>query len=156
MKCPYCDSRTTKVIDTRDTEEKIRRRRECSECGKRFTTYETFETINTMVVKKDGSEELFREEKLKKGIKKATKNTPITPKEIKIIVQEVKKQIKNRETIQAQKIGELVKKELKKTNKLAYIRFASVYDSFDDIEDLENELKKIKSRNLTTTDHTTR
>jgi transcriptional repressor NrdR len=144
MKCPFCDSQKTKVIDTRDTEEKVRRRRECSECEKRFTTYETVETINTMVVKKDGSEELFREGKLKKGIKKATKNTPITPKEIKTIVEEVKNQIKNRETIKAEKIGELVKEQLRNTNKLAYIRFASVYDSFNNIEELEQELDNIK------------
>lgn len=145
MKCPFCESKTTKVIDTRDTAEKVRRRRECNNCEKRFTTYETIETIDTIVLKKDGSEEIFREEKLKKGIKKATKNTSIEIKEIKSIVEEVKKQIKNKEQVKAEKIGEIVKEQLKQTNKLAYIRFASVYDSFNNIDDLENELKQLKN-----------
>lgn len=147
MKCPYCNVDNTDVIETRDNEDLsvTRRRRTCSKCEKRFTTYERVETVPLTVVKKDERRETFDREKLKRGIWRASGKTKITADQIDQIVDEVERELIGGDTteVASKKIGELVAKRLKKLDKLAYIRFASVFKQFVDIEDLEKELKKI-------------
>ncbi len=146
MKCIYCGHEKTKVVDTRDTAEKTRRRRECKECGRRFTTYETAETFDIQVEKKDGETEEFKESKIREGIEKAVKNTPVTEDEIEKIVEEVKEGIRGRKTVTADDIGELVKEALVERNEVAYIRFASVYESYEDIESFQEEVEQLKEK----------
>jgi len=146
MRCIYCGHEKTKVVDTRDTAEKTRRRRECKECGRRFTTYETAETFDIRVEKKDGETEEFREEKIREGIEKAVKNTPVTEDGIEEIVEEVKEGIRGKRTVEADKIGELVKEALLERNEVAYIRFASVYESYEDIESFQEEVEQLKGK----------
>jgi len=146
MKCIYCGHEKTKVVDTRDTAEKTRRRRECKECGRRFTTYETAETFDIQVEKKDGETEEFREEKIREGIEKAVKNTPVTEDGIEEIVEEVKEGIRGKRTVEADKIGELVKEALLERNEVAYIRFASVYESYENIESFQEEVEQLKGK----------
>ncbi len=144
MKCVYCGHGNSKVIDTRDTSEKIRRRRECKDCGRRFTTYETAESLDIMVTKRDGKDEKFKEEKVRKGIENAAKNTEVTDEEIEEIVEEVKEGIRGEKEVEAKEIGSLVLEALKKRNEVAYIRFASVYESFEDVESFQEEVEQLK------------
>ncbi len=145
MRCVYCNNET-KVLDKRDNEEYTRRRRECMNCGKRFTTYEKAE-LNLIVVKKDGSKESFYREKLRAGMTKACKNRPVDEKSIDKAVGEIEARlISMGPEITTKKIGELVMKKLLKLDKVAYIRFASVYRSFDDIVAFEKEVKMLKTR----------
>lgn len=146
MKCIYCGHEKTKVVDTRDTAEKTRRRRECKECGRRFTTYETAETFDIKVEKKDGELEEFKEKKIRGGIEKAVKNTPVTEDEIEEIVEEVKEGIRGKKKVTADEIGEIVKQALLERNEVAYIRFASVYESYDDIESFQEEVEQLKNK----------
>lgn len=146
MKCIYCSHEKTKVVDTRDTAEKTRRRRECKECGRRFTTYETAETFDIQVEKKDGETEDFKESKIREGIEKAVKNTPVTEDEIEEIVEEVKEGIRGHKQVHVDDIGELVKEALVERNEVAYIRFASVYESYDDIESFQKEVEELKNK----------
>ncbi|MFQ3308005.1 MAG: transcriptional repressor NrdR [Candidatus Nanohaloarchaea archaeon] len=146
MKCIYCGHGKTKVVDTRDTAQKTRRRRECKKCGRRFTTYETAETFDIQVEKKDGETEEFKEEKIREGIEKAVKNTPVTEDGIEEIVEEVKEGIRGRKKVTADEIGELVKEALVERNEVAYIRFASVYESYDDIESFQKEVEELKNK----------
>ncbi len=146
MLCPYCASEELKVIDKRESDEKsVRRRRECLKCEKRFTTYERIESADLIVVKKEGRRERFDRNKLKGGILKACEKRPITNETIEKIVDEIETELRNEDQVEipSKKIGGLVMKKLKRTDKVAYIRFASVYREFADLESFENELKKL-------------
>lgn len=147
MKCIYCDNGNTKVVDTRESSDKIRRRRECKDCGRRFTTYETAEELEIKVTKRDGEDEKFNEGKIRGGVERAAKKTSLEEDQIEEVVEAVKNKVKGNKEIQASKIGEIVKNELKKRDKVAYIRFASVYDSFDDVESFEEEVKALQNDN---------
>lgn len=147
MRCPYCGSRDTEVVETRDSEdlETIRRRRACTTCGKRFTTYERIETINLIVIKKDGKREQFNRDKLRNGMLRACEKTTVSVEEIDKIVIEVERELRGWETIEieSKKIGQLVATRLKKLDKVAYIRFSSVFKRFVDIEDFEKEVQRL-------------
>jgi transcriptional repressor NrdR len=150
MKCPYCKISDSKVVDKRDAEdsEVIRRRRECLKCGKRFTTYERVELADIRIIKKDGRRELFDRNKLLKGILKACEKRPISDDRIKKLADEIETNLRRREKteIESKVIGELVIEKLKRMDKVAYIRFASVYRQFKDIGSFEQELKKLNKR----------
>lgn len=147
MKCPYCHHDDTEVIETRDSEDLTvtRRRRNCQKCEKRFTTYERLETVPLTVTKKDERRETFDREKLRRGIWRASGKTTITAKNVDRIVDEVERELISGDSteVTSKKIGELVAKRLKKLDKIAYIRFASVFRRFVDIEDFEKEVKKL-------------
>jgi transcriptional repressor NrdR len=147
VKCPYCSSEHTEVIETRDSEDLsvTRRRRACTECEKRFTTYERVENVPLTVIKKDQRREAFDREKLRRGIWRASGKTTIKAEDVDRIVDEVERELIGGESneIASKKIGELVAKRLKKLDKIAYIRFASVFRRFVDIEDFEKEVKKL-------------
>lgn len=144
MKCIYCDHGKSKVIDTRDSENRIRRRRECKSCGRRFTTYEEAESFDIVVTKRDGEDEKFDEEKVRQGIQNASKNTEVTDEEIEAMVEEVKESIRGTEEVSAEHIGDLVLESLKKRSEVAYIRFASVYEKFEDVESFQEQVKQLK------------
>ena len=144
MKCPYCENKTTKVVDSREIETKVRRRRECKECDRRFTTYETAEKLDIQVVKRDGSKQPFKENKIRDGIQRAVQKTAVTEEEVEEVMENVKSRVMKKQELKAEEIGETVKEELKKLDEVAYIRFASVYDSFDDVESFEEEVKELK------------
>ena len=147
MKCPYCQNTETKVTDKRDAEEVnlTRRRRECLKCEKRFTTYEKIETSNILVIKKDGRKEQYNRDKIKKGLKKACEKRPVTDERIEAEIDAIEMQLLKNEKgeISSKDVGELAIKALKKLDKIAYIRFASVYREFADLEDFNEELKKL-------------
>ncbi len=147
MKCPYCHHQDTEVIETRDSEDLpvSRRRRSCPKCEKRFTTYERVETVPLTVIKKDERRETFDREKLQRGIWKASGKTKIKAEDIDRIVGEVERELIGGDSteISSKKIGELVAKRLKKLDKIAYIRFSSVFKRFVDVEDFEKEVKKL-------------
>lgn len=147
MKCPYCGETQTEVVETRDSEdlETIRRRRACQSCGKRFTTYERVENIHLLVIKKDGKREQFNREKLKNGLIQACQKTKVSIDDIEKIVTHIERELRSGETVEidSKKIGQMVAAELKKIDKVAYIRFASVFKQFVDIEDFEKEVRKL-------------
>lgn len=147
MKCPACGFADSKVIDSRPVEEgnSIRRRRECLSCQKRFTTFEVIETVQVIVVKKNGSKELFDRNKLLAGLLKACQKRPVSAEEI---VGEIENEIQNSLTqeITTTEIGELVMKHLKQKDEVAYVRFASVYREFKDIETFMTELKQLQKK----------
>ncbi|OGG29903.1 transcriptional regulator NrdR [Candidatus Gottesmanbacteria bacterium RIFCSPLOWO2_01_FULL_49_10] len=147
MKCPYCNHENTEVLETRDSEDLsvTRRRRTCPKCEKRFTTYERIETVPLTVIKKDERRETFDREKLKRGIWRASGKTTIKADEVDRIVDEVERELIGGDTTEvgSKKIGELVAKRLKKLDKVAYIRFASVFRRFVDVEEFEKEVKKL-------------
>lgn len=147
MKCPFCRSHDTKVVDKRDTEESFatRRRRECLGCEKRFTTYERVESPSIVVVKKDGSREQFDREKIRKGILFACQKRTVPAAQVDSIVQHIENSLRDLDgtEITARRIGELVMKHLKKVDKVAYIRFASVYKEFADLDEFKKELTKL-------------
>jgi len=145
MRCIYCGS-PTKVIDKRNTADHvIRRRRACIKCGKRFTTYENVSIPEAYVIKKDGRREPFNKEKIIAGLIKACQKRPISIETINAIASEIESKIvaEHRE-VKTRYIGELIMKKLKKLDKVAYIRFASVYKEFQDLDSFENEIKKLK------------
>lgn len=145
MNCPFCLSADTKVIDKRDIENTTKRRRECLKCKKRFTTFERVEDIDVFVVKKDGRREKFSREKLKAGFIRACEKRPVSQEQINRAIDEIEKTVRREEKeVPTKFIGELVMKNLKKLDKVAYIRFASVYRDFKDVKDFEKELKSIK------------
>lgn len=144
MRCIYCEEGDTKVVDTRESEHRVRRRRECKECGERFTTYEEVESLNLKVEKSDGKVEQFSEDKIRAGLEKAVKNTSVETDQIDEIIEEVKSEVKNRKKVPSKEIGKIIKDELKKRNEVAYIRFASVYDSFEDLESFQKEVESLK------------
>ncbi len=154
MKCPYCSSPDTKVIDTRETADSdvTRRRRECLKCKRRFTTYERVEIVDLVVVKKDKSREPFDRSKLTRGIMKACEKRPIKIEKIEGVVDEIEQELMSKDTreIPSRIIGELVMTKLKKLDEVAYVRFASVYRQFRDakqfVNEIEDFLKKTKKR----------
>ena len=145
MKCPYCSYYDTSVLDSRDSEDlgSIRRRRECLKCEKRFTTYERVDMVDLVVLKKDGRREQFDRKKLMTGILKATEKRPVSMDQIEKAVDEIERELRGRDSIEipSQDMGELVMKKLKSLDELAYIRFASVYRSFHDLESFQKEVK---------------
>lgn len=147
MYCIFCNHINTDVVETRASEDgtTIRRRRVCEKCKKRFTTYERVEHIALIVIKKDGRRERFDREKLMRGIIQSTDKTGVTLETVEGIVQKIETELKQGESteIESKFIGELVAKHLKKIDKVAYIRFAAVFRRFVDVEDFENELKKL-------------
>ena len=148
MRCPYCSSEESKVIDKRESGPGVtRRRRECLKCKKRFTTYEKIEILDLSVIKKDGRREPFSRDKLKTGIKKACEKRPIEEDAIDRIVSEIEAELLNMKSkeVDSKEMGEILMKKLKKLDKVAYIRFASVYRDFSDIESFKEELDKLKS-----------
>lgn len=147
MKCPFCGHENTRVIDSRpaDDNNSIRRRRVCDECGKRFTTYEKVETIPLIVIKKDENRETYDRSKIEAGVLRACHKRPISANQIKQLVDEVETEIFNREEkeISSRVIGEMVMNKLKDLEAVAYVRFASVYREFKDINTFMDELKKV-------------
>ena len=150
MKCPFCGHENTRVIDSRPAEDNnsIRRRRVCDECDKRFTTYEKVETIPLIVIKKDDNRETYDRSKIEAGVLRACHKRPISANQIKQLVDEVETEIFNREEkeISSRVIGELVMNKLKDLEAVAYVRFASVYREFKDINTFMDELKKVLDR----------
>lgn len=147
MRCPYCGSRETEVVETRDSEdlETIRRRRSCLKCEKRFTTYERVENINLIVIKKGGKREQFNRDKLRNGIIRASEKTTVPVETIDKIVTEVERELRGGDSVEleSKKIGQIAANKLKKIDKVAYIRFSSVFRRFVDVEDFEKEVKKL-------------
>lgn len=146
MLCPYCDSQETKVTDKRDSESVTRRRRECLKCNKRFTTYEKIE-LDLNVIKKDGHRAKFDEAKIRKGVERALEKRPVTTEQIEDLIHKIEGKIRTvakDKDIQTSKIGTIIMTELKRLDKVAYIRFASVYREFADLDDFKDELKKLK------------
>ncbi|MCM1126266.1 MAG: transcriptional regulator NrdR [Lachnospiraceae bacterium] len=147
MKCPFCGHENTRVIDSRPAEDNnsIRRRRVCDECDKRFTTYEKVETIPLIVIKKDDNRETYDRSKIEAGVLRACHKRPISANQIKQLVDEVETEIFSGEEkeIQSRVIGELVMNKLKDLEAVAYVRFASVYREFKDINTFMDELKKV-------------
>jgi transcriptional repressor NrdR len=147
MKCPYCAHLGDKVVDSRESKEGevIRRRRECLGCGKRFTSYERIDEIPYMVVKKDGTRERFERQKLIAGLLRACQKRPVTVSSLEAIADRVEAALQDRpeREIATADIGEFVMEELKKLDKVAYVRFASVYRHFRDISEFMSELKDL-------------
>ena len=146
MKCPFCGHENTRVIDSRPAEDNnsIRRRRICAECDKRFTTYEILETIPLIVIKKDNNRETFERSKIEAGVLRACHKRPISASQIKQLVDEVETEIFSMEEkeIPSRVIGEIVMNKLKNLEAVAYVRFASVYREFKDVNTFVDELKK--------------
>ena len=147
MRCPYCQQPDTKVVDSRESEigEAIRRRRECRGCGKRFTTYERIETVPFYVTKKDGRREDFDPQKLFTGLKKATEKREISPDRLRAIVDEIEADLRQsgRAEIPSEEIGEMVMDRLRDLDEIAYIRFASVYREFKDLQQVRQEIERV-------------
>ena len=147
MKCPYCSSDNTRVIDSRpaDDNNAIRRRRLCDDCGKRFTTYEKVETIPLIVIKKDNNREQYDRSKVEAGILRACNKRPVSAGQISQLVNMVEVDIFNREEkeISSSEIGEIVMNRLQELDPVAYVRFASVYREFKDVNTFMDEIKKI-------------
>ena len=142
MICPYCLCQETKVIDKRDSGGITKRRRECEKCKKRFNTIEALEKIGLKVIKKDGRREEFDRDKMKKGIVRACEKRPISAEKIDNMVAKIEDKVRKMgKEVKTSAIGELVSRELKKADKVAYIRFASVYRDFADIGDFKKEIK---------------
>ncbi len=151
MICPACHNQDTKVVDSRALEEgiTIRRRRECEKCTFRFSTVEEVEILNLSVVKNDGEEEPYDKEKLAKGIQRALEKRSVTPERFKRIINSIERDIQikaKQDKITSQQIGEIIMKHLKKADKVAYIRFASVYHDFEDLDTFKKELNKLLNK----------
>ncbi len=148
MKCPFCNAEETKVIDSRPAENSIRRRRQCEACGKRFTTYEKVETIPLMVVKKGDRREPYDRSKLEEGIMRSCHKRPIPVTDINQMIDEIENEIMGREEkeIASSAIGELVMEHLRKLDDVAYVRFASVYKEFKDVDTFLREIEKVAKR----------
>ena len=149
MKCPYCAHLGDKVVDSRESKEGdvIRRRRECLDCGRRFTSYERIDEIPYMVVKKDGSRERFERQKLVAGLLKACEKRPVSVAQVEGIADKVEAMLQDRpeKEIATAEVGAFVMQELKRLDKVAYVRFASVYRSFRDVGEFMSELKDLLS-----------
>ena len=147
MKCPYCDNPDTKVIDSRPTEEghAIRRRRGCDKCNRRFTTYEKVEETILMVVKKDGRREAFDRSKMINGMIKACEKRPVSMAQMEDIVNDIEKTISNsmQKEVESYDIGERIMNRLKEVDEVAYVRFASVYRQFTDVNTFIKEIEKL-------------
>ena len=151
MKCPYCKTDNDKVVDSRSSEDGyvIRRRRQCQSCDKRFTTYERVAELDLRVVKKDGSREPFRPEKIRKGLERACWKRPIPTDQVEQVIVEIVQEVFSTggPEIDSQHVGEMVMEKLIELDDVAYIRFASVYRQFKDIHDFVNEVRPILDRN---------
>ncbi|UCC40334.1 MAG: transcriptional regulator NrdR [Candidatus Aminicenantes bacterium] len=147
MKCPYCEHSESKVIDSRESKNGfcIRRRRECLSCAKRFTTYEKIEEIPFMVVKKDGSRQPFDSQKLLRGLLKACEKRPVSVAKLEEIVEEIENKLQESpdKEMKAAEIGQFVVRKLKRLDKVAYVRFASVYREFKDVLEFKEELETL-------------
>ena len=145
MRCPYCNCDETKVTNKRDSEELSRRRRECLKCKKRFTTYETAELIMPRVVKSDGSRESFNEAKLRDGMLRALEKRPVSAEAIEVSVERIRQTLRARgdREVNAREIGEAVMKALRSLDQVAYIRFASVYRKFQDLDEFRAEIDRL-------------
>lgn len=149
MRCPYCTNSSIKVLDKRmNTDGIIRRRRECLKCNKRFTTHERIETMPLKVVKKSGDKEHFNKDKILKGLLRACEKRPVTSEQIDSMLTEIEAELRSNDTpeIHSQVIGELIMEKLIQLDKVAYVRFASVYKDFTDIQSFEDMIKNIKKR----------
>lgn len=150
MKCPFCGAPDTRVIDSRpaDDNSSIRRRRQCEICGRRFTTYEKIETMPLMIIKKDNSREPYNRGKIEAGILHSCHKRPVSAEQIKQIVDEIETSLFNREEneIPSSVIGEMVMEHLKKLDPVAYVRFASVYREFKDVDTFMSELSKLREQ----------
>jgi transcriptional repressor NrdR len=150
VKCPFCAAVDDRVVDSRESREGevIRRRRECTGCGRRFTSYETIEEIPYMVVKNDGRRERFDRNKLRTGLAKACEKRPVPPTELDRIVDEVESLLHDSEQreIATSRIGAIVMERIRELDKVAYVRFASVYRKFEDVDEFLNELKTLIGR----------
>ena len=148
MKCPYCQNSLTKVLDKREVDKLgvTRRRRECTMCHKRFTTHESIEGVDIVIIKKDGRREKFSRDKLRSGLLKACEKRPVSHERINEIVDEIEGETRRLDSTEVKStfVGEMVMKKLKGLDKIAYIRFASVYREFEDISSFEKELKELK------------
>lgn len=146
MRCPFCNYEDTKVVDSRSIDGKKRRRRECTNCGKRFTTYEAVEMPVLLVVKRDNSVELFDRNKLIKGLSSAVKKRPVSIEDVNRIVDTVESCYANnmQNQITSAEIGDIVLKSLKEMDQVAYVRFASVYKDFSDVESFINIISELK------------
>jgi transcriptional repressor NrdR len=148
MKCPYCGSGNLKTLETRDSPDNtVRRRKECSDCGKRFTSYEYVESVELMVRKKDGRPERFDLNKIVRGLQKACEKRPVSMEQIHVLAERVRQDLTmlGKDEVTSQEVGDLVMKYLKKLDRVAYVRFASVYKSFEEPEDFTSVLKEIKA-----------
>ena len=149
MKCPFCSFEESKVIDSRPTDEgqRIRRRRECLSCGKRFTTYEIIESLPIIVIKKDKSRETFNRDKLMTGLLRACEKRPVSIDTLDNMIDEIETTLQNSldREVSSEKIGQLVMEKLKKIDEVVYVRFASVYRQFKDINTFMRELNKLLS-----------
>ena len=147
MKCPYCENEDSKVIDSRHTEDgrAIRRRRECEKCGRRFTTYEKIEEMILMVIKKDGSRQAFDRNKLLNGIIRACEKRPVSYAEMEKIVDDIERGLNNtmEKEVDSKLIGELVMEKLKEQEEVDYVRFASVYRQFTDVNTFVKEVESL-------------
>ena len=148
MKCPFCKKTDTKVLESRDAEGALRRRRECIKCDKRFTTYERMEATNLFVVKRNGSRQQYNREKLRNGIMRACEKRPISSVQIDKMIEEIESELRTvrASEVPSTKIGELVMRHLKHVDKIAYIRFASVYLDFKDPEDFEAATRELMKK----------
>ena len=150
MKCPFCFNDESKVVDSRSTDDNttIRRRRECTKCNKRYTTYEKIEDIPILVVKRDLTRENFNKEKIVNGLIIACQKRPVSRKQIEKIAEEIEKKISNNmlTEIESEKIGEMVMKRLKEIDEISYVRFASVYRQFKDINTFLEEIKNLMTK----------
>jgi transcriptional repressor NrdR len=147
MKCPYCESENLKTLETRDSQDNsVRRRKECGDCAKRFTTYEYIETIELMVRKKDGRLERFDLNKIVRGLQKACEKRPVTTEQTHELAERVRQDLalQGKEEVSSQEIGDLVMKYLKILDRIAYVRFASVYKRFEEPEDFRRVLQEVK------------
>ena len=149
MRCPYCNSEESKTLETRDSvENTTRRRKECISCGKRYTTYEYLETIELMVRKKDGQLERFDVNKIIRGLQKACEKRPVTMSQINELAGQVRADLmlKGTEEIESREIGDSIMKHLKSVDRVAYIRFASVYKQFEEPDDFRKLLLEVKKQ----------
>jgi len=149
MKCPFCSSESTRVLDSRPTEDNtsIRRRRECEDCGGRFTTYERYERRPFFVIKKDGRRERFNREKIMNGLLRACEKRPISLERLSSIVDSIEDEVtrSGRHEVLSQEIGEMIMAKLKLLDRVAYVRFASVYKEFRDIDHFMDIIKELKN-----------
>jgi len=148
MRCPFCNNQSLKVVDKRDhSEESIRRRRECLKCTKRFTTHERVENVDLRVVKKSGERVAFNRNKILKGLLRACEKRPVPTENIDLVLREIETELRSNDTqeITSQVIGELVMRKLRRLDKVAYIRFASVYKDFADLDSFEEAVKNLKN-----------
>ena len=148
MKCPFCKKADTKVLESREAESALRRRRECEKCDKRFTTYERIETTNLLVVKKNGDRQQYSRDKLRSGVMRSCEKRPVSVAQIEHVIDDIEEELKKVRSgeITSKRIGELVMQRLKRLDKVAYIRFASVYLDFKDPEDFETAMKQVMKR----------